>query len=122
VTPAALNIATMSDYIVQFRPFFPGDDVYSGEYPRTISSLQTATNYDFAYAAFSAKHVFLGYLSSFDISSQPINSSFANNFLQASAEIERMVYEVATWNTTRAKKLFVQGSMDAQFYRIAYGP
>jgi hypothetical protein len=60
----------------------------------------------------------LGNLNEVDISLD----FFANNFLQASAEIERMVYEVAAWNTTRAKNFLEQGSMDAQFYRISYIP
>jgi hypothetical protein len=229
VAPANLDITMLGEYIVEFTPLFPTGYLYQGQYPGTIASLQTAMNDDYAYAAFEGTNVFLGYLASFNVSSQPVNSSygavypqaynmttwgfsgtkgimsswglnctllrqrgtanltregsslgwtvvtssfdpekesvplfmsqwqlalswtapgascpglapamaftlgnlndvdasldfFANNFLQASAEIERMVYEVAAWNTTRAKNFFVQGSMDAQFYRIAYVP
>jgi hypothetical protein len=231
VAPSTLNIVMMGEYIVQFMPFFPSGGLYQGRYPGTISSLQTATNDDYAYAAFelAGLNVFLGYLASFNESSKPVNSSygtvypqaydmtqygfsgtknimsswginctlmrqrgtanltregsslnwtvvassfedykesvplfmsdwqlalswtapgascpgiapalaftlgglndidmgldfFANNFLQASAETERLVYEVAAWNTTRAKNFLVQGSMDAQFYRITYVP
>lgn len=233
LAPTTLMIEMMGDYIVQFTPLFDTGPLYQGQYPGTISSLQTAMNDDYAYAAFTLpgikSYVFLGYLASFNESSKPVNSSygtvypqaynmtsygfsetkdimstwglnctllrqrgtanltregssldwtivassfdaeqesvplfmshwqlalswtapgascpglapamaftlgglndidmgldfFANNFLQASAEIERMVYEVAAWNTTRAKNFPVQGSMDAQFYRIAYVP
>ncbi|KAG9516936.1 hypothetical protein KCU93_g8958, partial [Aureobasidium melanogenum] len=83
VAPPTLNIDMMGEYIVQFTFFTPSGYMYEGQYPGTISSLQTATNDDYAYAAFSERNVFLGYLASFNESSTPVNSSYGTVYPQA---------------------------------------
>ncbi|KEQ82569.1 hypothetical protein M438DRAFT_347318 [Aureobasidium pullulans EXF-150] len=47
---------------------------------------------------------------------------FARNFLEASAALEKTVYEVAAGNSTRAKNATVQGTMKIQLYRITFIP
>lgn len=48
--------------------------------------------------------------------------SFATNFLHASAELERIAYEVAATNATRAKNVTVAGVTNVQSYRMTYIP